>query len=259
MIASLKGGVGKTTVTAALAHALSSLGHRTLAVDMDFGVRSLDIALGWQNSASPSCWDVMMGKASLGIATDTDDEKNENLFFLSAPMNVDCTYDTDFTDKMFLNFLRSAKREFDYVLLDMAAGPGRLLDMASASGEVDETLIVCTQNTASVRAAEKLGSALYRGEGEEISLVINSFEFKRAKSESEVGVMSISELSSLTLKGVIPFDKRVERNLSNGRPLTSDRRSKAGRALMNIAKRLIGAETPLFEGVYPKTRRMKLY
>ena len=110
MIASLKGGVGKTTVSAALAYALAKLGHKTLAVDMDFGVRSLDIALGHENSASPSCWDVMTGKASLGIAVE-EDERDGNLFFLSAPMNVDFTYDTELTDRMLYAFLKNVKRE----------------------------------------------------------------------------------------------------------------------------------------------------
>ena len=156
MIASLKGGVGKTTVCAALAHALATLGQKTLAVDMDFGVRSLDIALGHENSASPGCWDVMTGRASMGVAAE-EDERSKNLFFLSAPMNVDSVDDSILTDRMLASFLKNAAHDYDYVLLDMAAGPGKLLDMVSDSGLVDTVLVICTQNAASVRAAEKLG------------------------------------------------------------------------------------------------------
>lgn len=258
MIASLKGGVGKTTVSAALAHALARLGHRTVAIDMDFGVRSLDIALGHENSAAPSCWDVMTGKASLGLAVE-EDERDKNLFFISAPMNVDCTYDTTLTDKMFTTFLKNVKKEYDYVLLDMAAGTGRLLDMASDSGEVDEVLVVCTQNAASVRAAEKLGSTLYKTGEEKIRLVINSFVPDRAGKRDFIGVMDIIQHSSVTLLGVVPFDSRVESLISSGKTVIEDRRSTAGAALNNVARRLTGESVVLFEGAIPRRHRFRLY
>ncbi len=258
MIASLKGGVGKTTVCAALAHALAKKGNRTLAVDMDFGVRSLDIALGHENSASAGCWEVMTGKASLGVAVE-EDERDPNLFFLSAPMNVDCTYDTTLTDKLMLSFLRSVKKEYDYVLLDMAAGTGKLLDLASNSGEVDQVLIVCTQNAASVRAAEKLGSDLYKTGDESIRLVINSFVADRAGREDFIGVMEIIEHSSVTLMGVVPFDKRVEGLISSGKTVIEDKRCLAGRAVDNIARRLTGESVALFDGAIPRRHRFKLY
>ena len=83
-VTSLKGGVGKTTVSAALAHALARSGQRTLAVDMDVGVRSLDIALGHENSALSDCLDVINGNASLEESAEADG-RSDKLFFLSAP------------------------------------------------------------------------------------------------------------------------------------------------------------------------------
>lgn len=258
MIASLKGGVGKTTVSAALSHALARLGNRTLAVDMDFGVRSLDIAMGHENSASPSCWDVMTGRASLGVAVE-EDERDGNLFFLSAPMNVDCTYDTGLTDRMLVNFLKAVKKEYDYVLLDMAAGRGRLLDMVSDSGEADQILVVCTQNAASVRAAERLGSDLYKTGDETIRLVINSFVPDKEGREDLMGVMDIIEHSSVTLLGVVPYDSGVERLVSSGKTVIEDKRNIAGKALSNIARRITGEGVVLFDKVIPRRQRFKLY
>lgn len=258
MIASLKGGVGKTTVSAALSHALAKLGKRTLAVDMDFGVRSLDIALGHENSVSPSCWDVMTGKASLGIAVE-EDERDKNLFFLSAPMNVDCTYDNGLTDRMMRGFLKSVKKEFDYVILDMGAGRGRLLDMVSESGEADRIIVVCTQNAASVRAAESLGSDLYKSGDETIRLVINSFVPDKNGRNELMGVMDIIEHSSVTLLGVVPYDSKIEGLLSSGKTAVEDKRSIAGKAINNIAKRLMGESVVLFDKVIPRRLRIKLY
>ncbi len=258
MIASLKGGVGKTTVSASLAYALARLGKKTLAVDMDFGVRSLDIALGHQDSTSPVCLDVMTGKASLGVAVESD-SRSENLFFLSAPMNTDCVYEDAVSDKEFVSFLRAVKNEYDFVILDMAAGPGRLLNMASDSGELDSVLIICTQNIASVRAAEKLGASLYKEDGESVRLIINSFVADRAGKKDYVGIMDIIEHSSVTLLGVVPYDSRVERLLTEGKAVTQDKHSPAGKALDNIARRLTGETVTLFENTFPKRRRFKLY
>ncbi len=258
MVASLKGGVGKTTVSAALSHALAKLGKKTVAIDMDFGIRSLDIALGHHNSTSAGCFDVMMGRASLGVAVE-DDERDKNLFFLSAPMDFNAVNDPEFTDKRLASFLKSVKAEYDYVILDMSAGHGRLLDMVSDSGEVDTILVVCTQNTSSVRAAEKLGSALYKRGDENIRLVINSFIADRAGKKDFVGVMEIIEHSSVTLLGVVPYDKRIEQLTAKGKTALEDKSCMAGKALFNISRRLTGESVALLDGVTPPKRRFKLY
>lgn len=259
LVASLKGGVGKTTLTAALSAALSESGKKVLAVDMDFGIRSLDIALGHENSTSPDCYDVIMGRASLAVAAEND-EKHKNLYFLSAPIGEDPnSEDFSLPPKRFNSFLKDAGREYDYVLLDMSAGSGRLLAQAMASGMVSTALVVCTHNAASIRAAEKLASTLY-GEGiEDIKLVINSFLVWSAESGAAPGVVDIINRSSVPLIGVLPFEDQVEEMLSRGIPVSDEKRSLAGRAAKNIARRLMGESVPLFENVFPKKSRMKLY
>ena len=258
MVSSLKGGVGKTTVTAALAHSLAKMGFSTLAVDMDFGVRSLDIALGHENSASPSCWDVMMGMSSVGVAAESD-ARHDKLYFMSAPMNVNAENAPSLTQKLLNNFLRSVKQEFDYVILDMAAGTGRLLDMVRDSGDVSLSLIVCTQNAASIRAAEKLGAELYNTGEEKIRLIINSFDPALVGKGDNISITDIINHSSVMLLGVVPYDKRVELLLSSGKTVIEDKRSKAGIAIGNIARRITDECVGLLEGVFPKRKRYKLY
>ncbi len=259
MIASLKGGVGKTTLTAALASKLSDLGCKVLAVDMDFGIRSLDIALGHENSTSPNCYDVIMGKASLPVACETN-EKHKNLSFLSAPMREDPqSEDFDLPQKRMDAFLKEAKSTFDFVFLDMSAGSGTLLTKVIRSGLVTTVLAVCTHNSASIRATEKLASTLYEAGIRDIRLVINSFLVWRAEKDSDSGVVDIIDKSSIPLAGVIPFEEQVEELLSHGIPVTDDSRSLAGAAAENIAKRLMGENVPLFDKVFPKKSRLKLY
>ena len=45
-ITSGKGGTGKSTICAELGFALAKQGHRTLIIELDFGLRCLDIMLG---------------------------------------------------------------------------------------------------------------------------------------------------------------------------------------------------------------------
>ena len=257
--ASLKGGVGKTTVCAALSSKISDLGYKTLAVDMDFGIRSLDIALGHESVAAPDCYDVIMGRASLPVACEKN-EKHPNLYFLSAPMGENPESDSfEISQSRLDAFLREARREFDYVFLDMSAGGGRLLDMTVKSGLVTTALVICTHNAASIRATEKLASELWANGVEDIRLIINSFLVWRAEKEEGAGVVDIINRSSIPLAGVLPFEEQVEAMLSHGIPVTDDKKSLAGRACANVVRRLLGEEVPLFEGVFPKKSRLALY
>lgn len=259
MIASLKGGVGKTTLTAALASKLADLGHKTLAVDMDFGIRSLDIALGHENSTSPNCYDVIMGRASLPVACETD-TAHPNLSFLSAPMREDPqSEEFELPQKRMDSFLREAMDTFDFVLLDMSAGSGTLLYKVIRSGLVTTALAVCTHNSASIRSTEKLASSLFEQGIEDIRLVINSFLVWRAEKDADSGVVDIIEKSSIPLAGVIPFEDEVEELVSHGKPIVDDPKSLAGAAAENVARRLMGENVPLFDRVFPKKSRLRLY
>ena len=259
IVASLKGGVGKTTLTAALSARLADMGKKVLAVDMDFGIRSLDIALGFENSTAPDCYDVIMGRSSLAVACETKDDR-PNLHFLAAPMreNPHSEY-FSLPQKQLNSFLSEVKKEFDFVFLDMSAGNGRLLSQTVDSGLISTALAVCTHNAASIRATEKLASSLYEEGIEDIRLVINSFLVWRAEKDEESGVVDIINRSSIPLAGVMPFEEQVEEMLSHGIPIIQDRKSLAGRAASNIARRLIGENVPLFDGVFPKNSRLKLY
>ena len=58
-VASGKGGVGKTLITASLAIALRRRGYTVLAVDADMGMRNLDLLLGVQDEVFFDVYDVM--------------------------------------------------------------------------------------------------------------------------------------------------------------------------------------------------------
>lgn len=255
VVLSLKGGVGKTTLCAALAYNSACMGKRTLAVDMDFGVRSLDLAMGHQDCLSANVYDVIMKNSTLEDAV-VKDGRSENLFFLSAPSAFD---GDDLDEELFLAFLENAKRCFDEVYLDMAAGKSRALEICAVSQSIDCALVISSHNDSSIRAAEKLGMFLADNNIENINLIINSFNCKQTSKKTAPGIVEIIERSAVKLIGVVPFDEGVEEQLRRGEMISCNKKSPAGRATLNISRRLVGASVPLLEGVVQKKSRFKLY
>ena len=79
-----KGGTGKTTVCAGLAAGLAAQGCRVLCIDLDVGLRNLDIALGLSQVPALSFQDVSEEGADLTAAA--QHPVYETLFFLTAPV-----------------------------------------------------------------------------------------------------------------------------------------------------------------------------
>ncbi len=65
LVASGKGGTGKTSLTANIASAMAERGHRVLVIDADSGLRNFDIVFGLSDSIVFSFADVAQGMATL--------------------------------------------------------------------------------------------------------------------------------------------------------------------------------------------------
>ena len=85
LVASGKGGTGKTSLTAGVASCLAALGHRVLCIDLDIGLRNLDIALGLTDIGTLSFLDVIQGSYTLDQAV--GHPRYPSLRFLTAPVN----------------------------------------------------------------------------------------------------------------------------------------------------------------------------
>ena len=88
MVTSGKGGTGKTSMTAGVASCLAALGNRVLCIDLDIGLRNLDIALGLSDLAVMDFSDVMARRCPLLTAV-TSPPSIRGLHLLTAPMNLD--------------------------------------------------------------------------------------------------------------------------------------------------------------------------
>ena len=130
-----KGGTGKTSLCAGIASCLAMDGLRVLCIDLDVGLRNLDIALGMQDGAVLPFTALRRGEYSLQQAT--QHPTLANLFLLTAPVTEDPeTIDAD----AFGRLLDAARDAFDWILLDAPAGVGALFRMATRYA--DEAAVV---------------------------------------------------------------------------------------------------------------------
>lgn len=252
MVTSCKGGVGKSTVSANLAIKLALDGWRTLLIDCDFGVRSLDLIMGLEDRIIFDITDIILH----GIAPEKaiiQDSRSENLYFCAAPYD----YETDLDHEEFRNAIRSigAQMNFDYIIIDTPGDTGSPLRLAAAAS--DEALVVSTYQPASIRAAERTGILLEESGVKTRKLIINCFHADGKEFEGQPGLLEVIDKTSIQLLGIIPFDSRLSDRQAQGEDVFTIPSCNAAEAFTNIAIRLTGRTVPLFTG-FKKIKRADL-
>lgn len=151
VVTSGKGGVGKTTTTANVGTALALMGKRVCLVDLDIGLRNLDVVLGLDNRIIYDIMDVIEQRAKLRQALVKDKRFEDKLYLLPAAQNTDKDALQPDEVKAIVDEL---KEEFDYVLLDCPAGIEQ--GFANAVVGADEAIVVSTAEIPSVRDADRV-------------------------------------------------------------------------------------------------------
>ena len=271
MIASSKGGVGKSTVALGITAALAKRGHKVLIVDLDFGNACLDMLLGVQDSVLCTVQDVAAYRAScdkalLKLKVTPPKSKKTKLASHSAGQvwllpstsgGVDCipSYggeDIFFDKEAVTDAVMSAADHTgaDYVIIDTGAGVNSAV--SAAASIADEALIVTGQMPVALRSAEATASRLSEMGVKKIRLVINSFDAEGVIDRARKGVISVIDSARAPLFGVVPYDYRLM--LSHERLVRGGSDSEL--AFSNIARRIEGESVPLFSGM-KKLRRLK--
>lgn len=250
---SLKGGVGKTVFSASLAYTFARRGQRVLAVDMDLGSGGLDIALGRENIVTATFLDVLSGAVTLERALSPGED---GVYFLAAPVFFNPSSLEEVSQADFDRLLDVLREHFDYVLFDMPAGGGAAFPFFEKSGLVDLYALVTTAAPTAVRAAERCAMRL--AEPEKAKLILNCFRTSRP-GDNSFGVVEVIRRASVPIIGVIPYDLGAEKALVRGVPLAANPKSPAGRAVGNVASRLMDDPVPLLDGVMRRGKRAKFY
>lgn len=252
-ITSVKGGVGKTTVTANIAACLRVMEKRVLIIDGDFGMRCMDIVLGYENETVFDCYDVLLGRCDPDCAITGD----AGLYFMPAPMN--CGGEEIPTER-FSNLFKMLRKRYDYCLIDSSADfSPYYMSFASAA---DDAIVVTLHQSTAIRAAEKTATKLAGIGFKNIRLVINGYHKAYAKKGTLPLIIDIINRSAISLLGVVPFDDTLSCDQESGYLTFSGKYSKHLKkyeaAFFNIARRIYGERVPLFEDVY-KPKKKKYY
>ena len=244
MVTSGKGGVGKTTTSAAIGTGLALRGHKTVIVDFDVGLRNLDLIMGCERRVVYDFVNVVNGEANLQQAL-IKDKKIEGLYVLAASQTRDKEALTkDGVEKV----LMELKESFEYIVCDSPAGieTGAHLAMYFA----DEAIVVTNPEVSSVRDSDRmlglLASKSRRAENGEDPikehLLLTRYNPERVSKGEMLGVEDVKEILAVTLLGVIPESQAVLKASNQGVPVILDDQSDAGQAYSDAVDRLLGKD-----------------
>ncbi len=239
MSASGKGGTGKTTFAANLGAALALKGKLTVLVDMDMGLRNLDVALGLESSIVYDVSDVLDGSCSLDEAL-IKDSRYENLYFIPSPQTKDASSVSE--DEMKKLWKRLSER-FDYCIADAPAGLDGGFKLALSGA--DEAVIVTVPETAALRDADRAISVIEDSGVEEIKLVLNKVRPDMIERGIMMNIDDCMDILQIPMLGIVCDDEQLTVSSLKGEMAVSNPESTAGRAFLNIAERILGNDVPI--------------
>ena len=232
LITSGKGGTGKTAATAAIGSFLARAGYRTLCVDLDAGMRNLDIVLGLSDAVLFDFMDIVEG----GMDPEDAIARHpavENLFFLSAPVEA--------VDEGYREGLRALTDEllerFDFILLDCPAGIGPGFRLAASLA--DEAVIVSACDSSSLRDGQRTALELRKLGIGRLRLIVNRVR-PRLLRRIDRDLDDVIDAVGVRLLGVVSEDPSVEEAGSRGVPLALYGSRKAWGQFQDIAARIAG-------------------
>lgn len=246
VVTSGKGGVGKTTTSAAFGTALAQKGFKTVLIDFDVGLRNLDLIMGCERRVVYDFINVINGESNLTQSL-IKDKRVDGLYILPASQ----TRDKDALSKEGVEkTLKELAKTFDYILCDSPAGIERGAHLAMYYA--DEALIVTNPEVSSVRDSDRilgvLASKTKRAEaGKEPvkeHLLVTRYSPERVEKGDMLSIEDVQDILSVPLLGVIPESKAVLKASNAGVPVSLDTESDAGQAYQDAVARFLGEDKP---------------
>lgn len=245
VVTSGKGGVGKTTTSAAFAAALAQKGHKTAVLDFDVGLRNLDLVMGCERRVVYDFVNVIQGEATLKQAL-IKDKRLPNLFILPASQ----TRDKDaLTQEGVGKILDELSQSFDYIVCDSPAGIEQGAQVALYFA--DEAIIVTNPEVSSVRDSDRIigilqskSKAAEQGQQVREHLLLTRYNPERVERGEMLSVQDVEEILAIPLLGVIPESEAVLKASNQGIPVAHDEQSDAGQAYQDAVARYLGEDRP---------------
>jgi septum site-determining protein MinD len=242
VVTSGKGGVGKTTSSAAFATGLAQRGKKVVVIDFDVGLRNLDLIMGVERRVVFDIINVIQGEARLNQAL-IRDKRVENLSILPASQ----TRDKDALSKEGVQrIIDELSAEYDYILCDSPAGIERGALMALYFA--DQAVVVTNPEVSSVRDSDRILGVLQskskraeeKREPVKEHLLVTRYDPARVDKGEMLKLEDIREILAIPLLGVIPESESVLRASNTGTPVILDAESVAGQAYKDAVGRFLG-------------------
>ncbi len=246
VVTSGKGGVGKTTSSAAFSTGLALRGFKTVVIDFDVGLRNLDLIMGCERRVVYDFVNVINGDASLSQAL-IKDKRVENLYILPASQ----TRDKESLSKEGVErILNELSKNFDYIVCDSPAGIERGAQMALYFA--DSAIVVTNPEVSSVRDSDRiLGILASKSRRAELNqepvtehLLLTRYSPVRVERGEMLSVEDVSEILAIPLLGIIPESQAVLKASNAGTPVILDDISDAGKAYSDAVSRFLGEDIP---------------
>lgn len=234
MVASGKGGTGKSTISVLMGSRLAARGKKVLLIELDSGLRSVDIISGAYGKTVYDISDVLSGRCE-GDKAVVESPLYKGLSIISAP------YEGGVVSPGALKVLVSKmSKYFHFIIVDTAAGLGAPFEAARLVSEM--ALLVLTADPVALRDGRIAADELADGGIKNVRLVMN-----RITSQSfDSGVKDLDECIDTVaaqLIAVIPESIQVQQ--AAGKGVCLPEACSAFCALDNLARRLLGEQVPL--------------
>ena len=235
LVASGKGGSGKTTFAISLGVVLARRKYKVCILDLNFGLRNDDIYIGLEDKVIFDIGDIMSGVCKVEKALVRADAKYGDLYLLESTQNKRIK---GITEAHIRALLLQLKRDFDYVIVD--APDATNSDFNLVSGQADTAVLIVTPDPLSLRNTDSVDKILQSAGVKSRCSIINMVKFDLQEQEYAPSIEEITRVLAIPMAGIIPYDENVIIGNNIGTPVVAVTESYISRNMEEIVTRMLG-------------------
>lgn len=251
-ITSGKGGVGKSSITIGLGILLAQAGYKVCLIDVDLGLKNLDVMMGLENRIYYDLMDVMEGRCPL-LKAMVKDKYQDNLYLLPACKSIQIQ---KFKGEMLTFIVDELKKDFDYILLDTPAGIEGGFKHCLKSA--DQFIVVTTLDVTALQDADRIIGLLLKENAGKIQLIVNRCNPRYMEKGISLKLEEALNWLSIELLGIVYEDEMLTKGNNHGLPAALNEKSMTHICMKHISAALLG-ETACLPKYKEKNLLRKLF